>query len=110
MTDPIRTLAEVLEAAARDVQLLPSGPWATEAEAMAAVTHAAKIAAAIRALASRIAAPDDEVMVQLVRRALAKSIGECDYFACDEAVEEMCECLRDARAVLAALREAGALR
>lgn len=100
MTDPIRTPAEALEVAAREAQLLPSGPWATEAEAMAAVTHAAKIAAHIRALASRIPPePDDEALERMLLTALSQSV------AWEEGDGE--GAVRD---ILVALREAGARR
>ena len=122
----IRTAAEMREAAAQYHQAIADAA----AEALDnlsdrlkrgyAVGHAMRIerdriavhehyAAAIRALPIAPAV-DREELVDVCRLAIAQSTGECDASCPQDDPAEICECQRDARAVIAALEAAGALK
>ena len=109
MTDPIRTPAEALEAAAQEAEACDyprSCPTADEAVCYDAM--ALRISEAIRAIASRIPpAPDDEALAEMCARALARTVVPDDP---DDENERWPEWYDEALAVIAALREAGALR
>ena len=123
MTDPIRTPAEALEAAAQ----IAAGKWprgsahtyaSENADRYIALEDASEaIAAAIRSLASRIPpAPDDEALVEVVARALCVQAWDDPDRQIDVGIGVVVlwpawrPYEQQARAVLSALREAGALR
>ena len=122
MTKYERGYRDALEAVARLAQLLPSGPWKTEAEAVAAVILAGQIVATIRAISPRIPpdhiremqrqvarelpagrfvspAPDDEAISRLV--AASQAPAGCDGLG------EVRVRVSDLRGALNALREVG---
>jgi len=101
MTDPIRTPAEALEAALVSVEGRLGLLADPHCDVAAALREAAR---QIRALSARIPpAPDDEALVEIVARI------HCDSFDDDWRQGKGWHMDR-ARVILAALREAGALR
>ena len=107
MSDPIRTPAEALEAAAQCYEN-GSGVWPEEWDTFASA------AAAIRALAPRIPpVPDDEALVERCARAMNSAWCHAPEGTPDWGFfwsMHRDQYRKQARAVLAALREAGALR
>ena len=113
MIDPIRTPAEALEAAAQiaDEYHAKALEWAKTVRGLErhiGETDSSRIATAIRALAPRIPpALDGEALAEVCARALARTVVPDDP---DGENERWPEWYDEARAVLAALREAEALR
>ena len=113
MTDPIRTPAEALEAGAQEAEACDyprSCPTTDEADCYDAMAH--RISEAIRALASRIAAPDDEALVERCARAMQReNRPKHDCRNADQRAAEEDESLPAYKALArTALCEAGVLR